>query len=261
MGTRGLTAVIQDGRHRVAQYGQWDHYPTGQGTTALEFCCNKLNCPAGRERFRTAVEKTRFVDADEYRKLWESIGVYLDQNNGMVSMDKSNEFSKLYPHLSRDCGAEILELVLDGATDLQDSFDFARESLFCEYCYVVDLDKSCLEIHEGFQEAPHLRGRFSSLAPRDEYYPVMLVAEFDLSHLPSIAAVPAIMGRLEKMLNLDRNPEDYAEEAEEGTDDIPSITGKLPREVAMLARQLVTPKARPDPLKRFSVLSRPREDE
>lgn len=37
MGTRNLTAVYLDGQYKVAQYGQWDGYPEGQGITVLTF--------------------------------------------------------------------------------------------------------------------------------------------------------------------------------------------------------------------------------
>ena len=37
MGTRHLTAVHVDGEYKIAQYGQWDGYPEGQGMTALTF--------------------------------------------------------------------------------------------------------------------------------------------------------------------------------------------------------------------------------
>jgi len=37
MGTRNLTMVISGGETKIAQYGQWDGYPRGQGKTCLEF--------------------------------------------------------------------------------------------------------------------------------------------------------------------------------------------------------------------------------
>ena len=37
MGTRSLTAVVLNGKYKVAQYAQYDGYPSGQGAEALEF--------------------------------------------------------------------------------------------------------------------------------------------------------------------------------------------------------------------------------
>lgn len=36
MGTRSLTCVVLDDQFKIAQYGQFDGYPSGQGKTALE---------------------------------------------------------------------------------------------------------------------------------------------------------------------------------------------------------------------------------
>lgn len=41
MGTRNLTAVYLDGQYKVAQYGQWDGYPEGQG--------NGTHLPSGQD--------------------------------------------------------------------------------------------------------------------------------------------------------------------------------------------------------------------
>ena len=59
MGTRNLTAVYIDGEYKVAQYGQWDGYPEGQGMTALTFLRDKMDTnslrrlSANRRTFQT----------------------------------------------------------------------------------------------------------------------------------------------------------------------------------------------------------------
>jgi hypothetical protein len=37
MGTRHLIAAKIDGVYKLAQYGQWDGYPDGQGVAVLDF--------------------------------------------------------------------------------------------------------------------------------------------------------------------------------------------------------------------------------
>jgi len=37
MGTRHLICVVLDNEYRVAQYGQWDGYLTGQGKEIVNF--------------------------------------------------------------------------------------------------------------------------------------------------------------------------------------------------------------------------------
>lgn len=41
MGTRHLIEVVVDGQIKVAQYGQWDGYPSGQGVDVLKFLAEK----------------------------------------------------------------------------------------------------------------------------------------------------------------------------------------------------------------------------
>jgi hypothetical protein len=68
---------------------------------------------------------------------------------------------------------------------------FAADSLFCEWAYVLDLDRKILEIYEGFQEEPHQNGRFAHMEyhreRKTQYYPVSLFIEFHFNDLPGEA--------------------------------------------------------------------------
>jgi hypothetical protein len=62
MGTRNLTKVIdKDGITRVAQYGQWDGYPEGQGKSMLDFISNYRML----DKIELSLAKCRFIDQAE----------------------------------------------------------------------------------------------------------------------------------------------------------------------------------------------------
>lgn len=65
MGTRGLTAVMVDGEYKVAQYGQWDHYPDGQGKTALAFCRENLSTAKGQKAFKAKLGQVEFSEDED----------------------------------------------------------------------------------------------------------------------------------------------------------------------------------------------------
>ena len=43
MGTRHITAVVSEGQFVVAQYGQWDGYPTGAGNDIVAIISGKID--------------------------------------------------------------------------------------------------------------------------------------------------------------------------------------------------------------------------
>lgn len=183
MGTRHLICAISDDEYRIAQYGQWEGYPEGQGAAILEF----LKSPMV-EQLRKNLERCSWITNDEYCKLWEEFGV--DTTQLYVDCDMYEKFYEIYPQLSRDTGAKILEIVA-GATDeikLQNSLDFSQDSLFCEWAYVIDFDKNTFEVYQGFIETPFdASERFYTAGQEDDngLYPFRLIKTFDLSALPS----------------------------------------------------------------------------
>lgn len=180
MGTRGTTAVIKDGEFKIAQYGQWDHYITGQGMTALNF----LNGEGNVEALRKAVDEVTYPTKEDIAAALKSVG----SEDGWVTMEQGNAFDKIYPALSRNHGAKILNMVAnEGVREIQKDETFPMDSLFCEGAYVVDLDNNVFEVYTGFQTTK-AKGRFVESvteANKDGYWPVTLLGSFPLDDLPS----------------------------------------------------------------------------
>ena len=191
MGTRHLTVVVVGGEHKVAQYGQWDGYPDGAGTTIL--AALKRAHAEDFEDFREKVRSTRFISDEEVQRRWKEAGA---DGSGMVSMEVSDAMKSKYPQLQRDMGYAVVDHLIDSppGLELTDSISFVADSLFCEYAYVVDLDTNTFEVYKGFNQTPlDVSDRFASYFsaegqehrnPDDLYYPVRLWQSFDLSNLP-----------------------------------------------------------------------------
>lgn len=195
MGTRHLTMVVLDGQTRVAQYGQWDGYPEGQGNTVLEFLSSM-----DRPLFEQKVRASRFATDEEQEAALKEIGVDVGAKGCWLTEEQSEKFNAKFPAFSRDHGAAVLQLICDSPAGvvLRDSSQFGLESLFCEYAYVIDLDKNVLEYYRGFNTDPAADiGRFAALKPEnyaDEeshdkkrtYQPVRLVKVYPLDALPTV---------------------------------------------------------------------------
>lgn len=194
MGTRHLTCVVKDGAFKVAQYGQWDGYPEGQGATIVEFLQRIQKQPDGLERFNQAVANCRFISKEEIVQRWVEAGAE-DPESAFVDPTVADTFEARYPQLSRDIGAGVLEYIFNqNGAELADKHTFAADSLFCEWAYVIDLDHNILEVYTGFNKTnPEPKGRFRDLPrePRhyegaEQYYPIELLGVFHLDPLPSV---------------------------------------------------------------------------
>ena len=148
MGTRHFIGVRQNGVFKVAQYGQWDGYPTGQGAKVLQFLKN-----VGLKQFAEKVSKCVFIDSENIRQKWISVGRSPEDTSPFVSIELGNKFDAAYPQLSRDTGAGILTMVMESedGLELYDSSDFLEDGLFCEYAYIIDLDTNKLLCYSGGQ--------------------------------------------------------------------------------------------------------------
>ena len=188
MGTRNLTMVIdKKGETKIAQYGQWDGYPDGQGVTVLNFIKSEENI----KKLQSKLDDVRFLDRDGRDK--EFIEEY-SKNTPEWSNDPDNRTPEqkrwFETYVSRNIAGEILSNVAnsnDSDIRLDDSTSFAADSLFCEWAYVVDFEKGTFEVYTGFNKSELDKdARFVNIKPEkdSEYSPVALVKEYKLTELP-----------------------------------------------------------------------------
>ena len=126
MGTRNLTVVKNDlGEVKIAQYGQWDGYPSYTGAGIVGFLSDADNV----KYLKAGLEFTRFISDEESESIYNSV----------VSRAGNDAFKESYPSLTRDTGWQIIEVVRDNINvPLVNSIDFAADDLFCEGYYEID---------------------------------------------------------------------------------------------------------------------------
>ena len=133
------------------------------------------------------MEFLRTHDLKEFKARVQECSFFTDEECEKIDNEGSQEN---YPWLSRNVAAEILDWVFTkNVRKLVDNSEFAVDSLFCEYAYVVDLDASILEVYKGFNTVPlESKERFFGTGKSDgEYYPIRLWKVFDIKRLPSNA--------------------------------------------------------------------------
>jgi len=217
MGTRNLTMVISKGETKVAQYGQWDGYPSGQGVTILKFLRTLGTDKAAKEELLKEHKesgwardnakqflKLKNLSIENFKESLDSISFFTEKEVDFIYEDFESTLEKR-PYLSRNIASEILWEISKGNVDkLVSQEKFAGDSLFCEWAYVVDLDKNTFEVYKGFNTKKiDETERFFYLQKEDkEYKPVSLLQSYELNNLPTI----------EEFLKLEEEEEEVEEE-------------------------------------------------
>lgn len=186
MGTRHLIAVQFGGEYKVAQYGQWDGYPDGQGVEVLAF----LHDAELVEKLKSKLSAVRFIDDEKDKDFIESYNK--NAREWSNEPDNRTHEQKLWfkTYISRDLGADILYNIANSEDKeilIRNSVGFAADSLSCEYAYVVDFDAGVFEVYRGFQKEPPEPGsRFADIEreKKSGYFAVALVKTYDLGNLP-----------------------------------------------------------------------------
>ena len=109
------------------------------------------------------------------------IGEYSDTSVG-GSID--NTEVQTWYQLLRNLQGEIKPYIDGSVNHMIDSSNFIKDSLFCEYVYIVNLDSMELEIFKGYQQRQHIFSRYGTEKNNGGYYPCKVVKTYPLSDLP-----------------------------------------------------------------------------
>lgn len=193
MGTRHLIMIMHKGEYEVSQYGQFDGYPNGRGVAVLEILRNTTP-DKFREKMANVSHYTLLGLHKRFERVEKLTAKYQKQGIPNPREKAYEEWAKENKILTREFCENVLTTILGNDKNetikVKLDLEFAAASLFCEWAYVIDLDKETLEVYRGFNKKQlGSRDRFKFLEEfRDmqtEYHPIKLVASFDLNQLPS----------------------------------------------------------------------------
>lgn len=174
MGTRGFIGFAVRGQTKLV-YNHFDSYPEYLGVNVYKTLKRWLSSGEIEHRAEQAYKleavapgsKPTAEDRERLRK-YSSPGV--------------GEPGSWYELLRETQGD--LDMTLDAGVYEEAGDDWPRDSLFCEWGYLVDLDGRKLEVYEGFQRERPRAGRWKDGDPSGDYYPVALIATFPFGALP-----------------------------------------------------------------------------
>ena len=183
MGTRGAWGFRIDGADKVT-YNHFDSYPDGLGDNLVSWLRKKGGrfgkLTAEARSLRVIDRKARPTEEEKVRlRPFADLGVSGQSLDDWYCLLRETQG---YPDRTLDAGVMI------------DSHEFLRDSLFCEWAYIVNLDDGLFEVYRGFQREPHDKGRYAALPLPDDagkdyqtgkpYQPVALVAQYPLDDIP-----------------------------------------------------------------------------
>lgn len=173
IGTHGVYGFHRDDISKIT-YNHYDSYPEHLGKNIIDFC----------------LEAT----IDEMNKIFDQIVMVQDTENpqDQPTPEQIKECMKYFDgNVSTGQPTEWYALLRNSQGDLNaykrglrymiDSSDFIKDSLFCEWGYIINLSTNMLEVYKGFQKSRPPGNRYNVDTPnRSGYWNCKLIAVLPL---------------------------------------------------------------------------------
>ncbi|MDU1912528.1 hypothetical protein [Fusobacterium sp.] len=184
MGTRGLFGLRKNNKDKTT-YNHFDSYPSYLGEEMVEYVKNH-----SKEEMTALYDKLIMVDeefntsqfTEEQKERYKEFMKKNDFFSHTLDGAKTAENISMYCFLHEFQGRlykydEYPEIDL-----MIDNHNFIKNSLFCEWAYIINLDTNKLEVWEGFQEKPQENNRYG-IEKDNGFYPCALVKEIDIEKI------------------------------------------------------------------------------
>ena len=175
MSTRGLWGFRKDGKDKLT-YNHSDSYPTGLGESVKKFIANHSTEELAKIADEIVLVDGKSVPTDK------QVGECLKYFNGSVS---TKDIKEWYCLLRNSQGEP--EEYAKGLRYMIDSKEFIKDSLFCEYAYIINIDTGFLEIYVGGKKTPQ-DNRYHIAKPDNQgYYNCGLLLEIPLNMVKDLS--------------------------------------------------------------------------
>ena len=190
MGTRGTYGIRKNKEDKLT-YNHFDSYPSGLGEKIVEFIkkysVEELNTLFDRLIIVNEDDKvSKYIDTKEKYK---EIIPFLERNKDFFSYtsDKANFNIKMdmYSFLRHFQGDLEKYIENPEVNFLTSSEGFIKDSLMCEWGYIINLDTNALEVWKGFQSTPSPKNRYGTKKD-GEYYPCKMIEEISFEDIRNI---------------------------------------------------------------------------
>ena len=173
IGTRGIIGFRTNNQDKLT-YNHWDSYPQELGVQILEEV-SELSL----DRLKEIAEKIIFVD-DHQKPTKKQIEECKKWADTRVSTQTLEEWYCLL----RKAQGTLAPYIRGELRFMRNSQEFIKDSLFCEWGYIINLDTKKLEVWQGFQNEPQKGNRYGETPNKEGYYPCALIKEYYLHDLP-----------------------------------------------------------------------------
>lgn len=188
MSTRGLYGVRLNGVDKCT-YNHSDSYPSWLGRKIVEFCANNTLEKLQKFHDNIILVSENSKPTEEQIAKCIKAGYY----SRYVSSKSVEDWYCLLKNLQQNF--DVYQECIDNDQEIFmiNETNFIKDSLFCEYAYIINLDDETLEFYKGCQRIPQDDNRYGVMPDEDGYYPCKLMLTFQLDELDDIDSIVNIM--------------------------------------------------------------------